>query len=72
MLATDGAIDPYLADQLLLPLALAPGSSCLRTTGISGHLLTNAWLIGHFLSAAINIDGVPGEPGMIRVSGLGR
>lgn len=72
MLATDGAIDPYLADQLLLPLALAPGSSCLRTTGISDHLLTNAWLIGHFLSAAIDIDGVPGEPGLIRVSSLDR
>ncbi len=72
MLATNGAVDPYLADQLLLPLALVPGSSCLRTTGVSSHLLTNAWLIGHFLSAAIDIDARPGQPGMIRVTGLDR
>lgn len=71
MLATDGAVDPYLADQLLLPLALASGSSCLRTTGVSKHLLTNAWLIGHFLSATIDIEGEPGKPGLIRVFGSG-
>ena len=68
LLATDGAVDPYLADQLLLPLALTPASSSLRTAAVSRHLLTNAWLIGLFLPVTIVIEGVSGQPGMIRVN----
>ena len=64
-LATDGAIDAYLADQLLLPLAYASSSSQLRTSRVSNHLLTNASVINTFHPNCIQIRGSYGEPGDI-------
>ena len=70
-LATDGAIDPYLADQLVLPLALARGVSELRTSKITSHLVTNAEVVRLFLPARIDIEGDIGAPGLIRIEGTG-
>ena len=64
-LETDGAVDPYLADQLLLPLMLAGGTSRIRTSEISGHLLTNAAVLDAFTPGTINIRGEPGKSGTI-------
>lgn len=69
-LATDGAIDPYLADQLILPLALAEGDSELRTAKVTRHLLTNAEIVKMFLPAEIEIGGEPGKPGRVRIGGV--
>lgn len=69
-LATDGAIDAYLADQLLLPLACVEGESRLRSAEITPHLLTNAGIIEAFLPAEITIDGNIGQPGTVRISGV--
>jgi len=60
-------VDPHLADQLLLPLALACGPSSLRTSRVTRHLLTNAEVIRAFLAVAIAINGKEGEPGEIEV-----
>ncbi len=66
-LSTGAAIDPFLADQLVLPLALARGASELRTAKITGHILTNAAIVRKFLPVEIEIIGRPGEPGAIRI-----
>jgi RNA 3'-terminal phosphate cyclase (ATP) len=66
-LATDGAVDRWLADQLLLPLACAGQSSVLRTSEVTSHLLTNADVIRRFLPVEITIGGQAGEPATIRV-----
>lgn len=71
-LRRDGAIDQYLADQLLLPLVLAGGPSSLRTVEVTQHLLTNADVIRQFLPAKIEIDGALGQAGMIRIEPRGR
>ncbi len=56
---TNGApIDIYLADQLLLPAALASEPSQYRSDGISTHLTTNAWVIEQFGLAKTAIDVV--------------
>jgi len=65
-------VDPHLADQLLVPLALADGRSVFRTSQITQHLLTNAQVIRAFIDAAITIDGTEGEPGTVTVTGIGR
>lgn len=49
-------VDVHLADQLLLPAALASTPSQYRTTEISLHLTTNAWVIEQFNLAKIEID----------------
>jgi RNA 3'-terminal phosphate cyclase (ATP) len=60
-------VDPHLADQLLLPLALTPGESSFRTSQITQHLITNAQVIRRFLPVEITIDGAEGDPGQVRV-----
>jgi RNA 3'-terminal phosphate cyclase (ATP) len=60
---------PQLADQLLLPAAVAGGRSEIRTSRITNHLMTNAHVIRQFLPARIEIDGAEGEPGVIVVEG---
>jgi len=69
--ATDGAIDERLADQLILPLAFASGISKLRTSKVTQHLLTNAEVLRTCLSIDIQITGDLGKPGLIEVTGLG-
>ena len=66
-LESDGAIDQYLADQLLLPLCLANGKSHIRTNLITKHLLTNAAVLRAFMPVQIEIDGELGQPGLVRV-----
>jgi len=58
--AARAAVELHLADQLLLPLALATGDSAFTTARPTGHLRTNAWTIGQFGVADISIgEGTP-------------
>ena len=66
-----GAIDAWLADQLLLPLAFVSGRSELSVCRISRHLRTNAELLGYFLPVAVEIDGETDQPGRVRLRGIG-
>ncbi len=67
LLAGEGAMDRWLADQLLLPLALADEPSVFSTSEVTLHLLTHADVIRAFLPVAIQIDGAMGEPGVVHV-----
>lgn len=66
-LSTGGAIDQYLADHLLVPLAFASGTSQLRTSKITQHLLTNAEVVRAFTPARITVEGNLGDPGLISI-----
>lgn len=63
------ALDPHLADQLALYLALAAGRSSFTTARLSRHLLTNLWVAGRFLAIRAMIDGSAGTPGTVSISG---
>ncbi|MBN1318793.1 MAG: RNA 3'-phosphate cyclase [Anaerolineales bacterium] len=64
------AIDPYLADQLILPMALANGESVFTTNRISQHALTNSYVIRQFLDNFIGIER-QGDGGTITIEGIG-
>jgi RNA 3'-terminal phosphate cyclase len=68
-LDSGAAADAHLADQLLLYAALAEGDSVILAHHSTGHLRTNAWVIGQFLDAGITITGE--APARIQVSGAG-
>ena len=51
------ALDQYLADQMVLPLALAAGASSFTAERISRHLTTSAWVVEQFDLARISIEG---------------
>ena len=63
------ATDMHLADQLILPAALAKGPSRWTTCRVTRHLLTNAWVVRQFLDRPVDITGNVGEPGEVVVSG---
>ena len=64
-LASDAAIEPYLADQLVLPMALATGESRFTTSRITRHLTTNIWLVQQFLPVQFEVHGAENEPGEV-------
>jgi RNA 3'-terminal phosphate cyclase (ATP) len=66
-LHTDATVDEYVADQLVLPMALANGPSTLRTPRITSHLLTNIATLQQFLPTAIRLSAEPGQPGAVEV-----
>ncbi len=61
------ALDRYLADQVLLYLALAEGSSSFTTCRVSSHLLTNLWVIRQFLDREIICEGEINKPGKVNI-----
>ena len=69
-LSTDGCVDHYLADQLLLPLALITETSSFRTNCLSDHLLTNAHVIKQFLPVSIQIEGQRNQPALVHIKGV--
>jgi RNA 3'-terminal phosphate cyclase (ATP) len=71
--AKSGAmVDRHLADQLLLPLALAKGESSYTTDVLTLHTTTAAQLLGQWLDdISITISGELGRPATVRVEGCG-
>lgn len=65
------ALDKHLADQIILPMALADGESVFTTNEITQHLMTNVHTIQQFLPVSITVDGSMGSPGRITVIGAG-
>jgi RNA 3'-terminal phosphate cyclase (ATP) len=63
----DFFVDPFLPDQLLIPLSIANGVSQIATSKITSHLVTNAKIIRKFLPIQIEIEGRLGHPGLLRV-----
>lgn len=69
-LAQDGPVGAYLADQLLIPLALA-GSGAFRTTAYSDHTKTNMQVIEKMLPVKFECTEVAkGDAWEIRVQGI--
>ncbi len=66
-LATGAAVDHFLADQLLLPLALAAEPSRFTTSRVSRHLLTNAEVVRLFLPVEITVRERTDRPVLVEV-----
>jgi len=52
----DAPVDPFLADQLILPAALASQTSRYRVAQVTSHLTTNAWVVQQFGLARVTVD----------------
>jgi RNA 3'-terminal phosphate cyclase (ATP) len=63
------AVDPHSGDQILLPLAFAPGRSEFTVSAITEHLRTNAETIRAFLDRTITIvePQADGKPGIVSI-----
>ncbi len=67
-LKSGAAVDRHLADQLLPYLALAHGPSTITTEAVTTHLLTNLWVIRHFVDREVKVEGPEGVEGKVVVS----
>jgi RNA 3'-phosphate cyclase len=66
--AAPTAVDAHSADQMVLPLALAEGSSEFTVAEVTQHLLTNVAIIRRFVERAIVVQGKVGQWGVVRVA----
>jgi RNA 3'-terminal phosphate cyclase (ATP) len=64
------AVDAHLADQLLLPMALAHGRSSFTTHQLTQHTFTHAALLRRWLGATITVEGSEGHAGRVSVEGV--
>jgi RNA 3'-terminal phosphate cyclase (ATP) len=67
--AEPAAVDLHSADQILLPLAFAEGSSSYSVAEVTQHLLTNVTIIRRFLDREIVCEGAEGQTGTVRIGG---
>ena len=58
--ASDATVDEHLADQLILPALFADGPSEYRTSRVTEHLRTMAWLVTQFGVGQVSIDEAHG------------
>lgn len=65
-MASEGAVGTHLADQLLLPLALA-GDGAFTTTAPTPHTLTNAQVIECFLDVRFELRKVESGIWLVRI-----
>ena len=68
-LDSGAALDPFLADQVMLPMAVAEGPSRFTTQRVTAHLLTNAWVVNRFFPGCVQVEGREGWPGVCSVEG---
>lgn len=53
---TGATVDVHLADQLILPAALAQGTTSLLIPRMTDHMQTNLWLVEELLGAKASVD----------------
>ncbi len=62
---TGAALDPHLADQIVLYLSMCEERSVFSTSCITQHLKTNLWVIGLFHKFGYSVEGEIGKPGKL-------
>lgn len=65
--AASGAIDPYSADQVILPLAFAEGESMFTTSSVTDHLTTNIATVRAFVDREIRLERGPEGGGRVTI-----
>ena len=64
---SDSNLDPYLADQIIVPLCMADSSSSFKVQRLTSRLLTQIWVIKQFAPIRVTVRGVENGPGLITI-----
>ncbi len=64
---TDWMVDPHSADQMVLPLSFATGSSSFLVSKVTQHLLTNIDVIQRFVDRSLECSNAINEPGVVLI-----
>lgn len=68
--STGAALDPHMADQIVLYLSICKEESGFTTSSITEHLITNLWVISLFREYQYSIEGEVGQAGLVRINRL--
>jgi len=60
-------VDPFLADQILIPAALADTASTFKVSELTARFLSSVSVVKQFLPIHITVRGAQGEPGTVTV-----
>ena len=64
---SDGCLDAYLADQILVPLVLAPQESAVRISKLTQRFLTAVWVVKRFTPIRLTVRGSEGHAGLVTI-----
>lgn len=67
-LQSEATVDAFLADQLIIPAALADAETSYRTPLVTRRLTTISRVVKQFLPIHITVHGREGEPGLVTVT----
>ncbi len=70
-LKSEQALDSHLGDMIIPFLAIADGMSIVGTSKLTLHTITNIEVVRLILGVKVEVTGSLGEPGIIKVEGLG-
>lgn len=66
-MATPCTVDPYLADQILLPLVLAETSSTFSVSRLTPRFMTIVWVVKQFTPIHITVRGSENRQGTVTI-----
>jgi len=66
-MSTPSTTDPYLADQILLPLVMAESASTFTVSQLTRRFLTSVWVVKQFTPIHITVRGVENGPGTVTI-----
>jgi len=70
-LRTQKPVDSHLADQLIVYMAVADGTSRIEVTELTAHALTSIYVAEQITGARFSVEGEEGTPGLISCQGTG-
>ena len=63
----DACVDPYIADQILVPSVVAEGPTTFSVSRLTQRLLTCVWVVKQFTPIHITVRGTENKPGIITI-----
>lgn len=64
-MTSNATVDPYLADQILLPAVMAETSTTLKISRLTERFLTSVWVVKQFTPIHITVRGTLDHPGAV-------
>jgi len=66
-LESDATVDPYVADQILVPAIFAETPTSFRVMRLTSRFLTSVWVAKQFAPVRITVRGSEGGPGIVKI-----
>jgi len=69
-ITTEATVDPFVAEQLLVPGIFAEGETTFRTSKITDRFLTSVWVAKQFAPIRVTVRGKENGPGDVSIRGI--